>query len=167
MLNPLDCYLVIPAVYLDLAVPPAFPAHLTPRPRLRPLTMADQPIEESSTPAKKITDFPGTLHPHSNSGPRSPPPPGLKMASPSPHSGHRASFAENMRGTPHSPRASRQPSLTQQALQELLNNPPTKGGNSDFHGRDWKTIRVGEIVDRSKVRYANYDTNVEEATQVR
>jgi hypothetical protein len=92
------------------------------------------------------------------------PPPALKMAgSPDPRS-HRGSFAEQMRGTPSSPRASRQPSLTQSALQELLNNPPTKGGDVKFQHRDWKSIRLGEIVDSSLVRFAEYDTSVEDAT---
>jgi hypothetical protein len=91
-------------------------------------------------------------------------PPALKMgASPSPH---RSSFAEHMRGTPASPRASRQPSLTQQALQDLLNNPPTKGGDPKFQGRDWKTVRLGEIVEPDLVRFAEYDTSVEDATSV-
>jgi CBS domain-containing protein len=71
-----------------------------------------------------------------------------------------------MRGPPHSPRASRQPSLTQQAFQDLLNNPPTKGGDSAFHGRDWKTIRIGEIVEQGQVQFAEYDTSVEDATEL-
>lgn len=96
------------------------------------------------------------------------PPPALKMGSaPSPHSSHRSSFAEHMRGAPTSPRASRQPSLTQQALQELFNNPPTKGGDSKFQGRDWKTVRLREIVDPELVRFVEYDTSVEDATSVR
>ena len=123
--------------------------------------MADHAAD--GTPAKKIEKNHPTLQSTSN-GPRSPP--AASMTSPSPHSGHRASFAENMRGTPHSPRASRQPSLTQQALQELLNNPPTKGGDAAFQGRDWKTISIGEIVDRGQVRFAEYDTSVEDATEV-
>ena len=91
-------------------------------------------------------------------------PPALKMgASPSPH---RSSFAEHMRGTPASPRASRQPSFTQQALQELLNNPPTKDSDPKFHGRDWKTVRLGEIVEPDLVRFVEYDTSVEDATSV-
>ena len=91
-------------------------------------------------------------------------PPALKMgASPSPH---RSSFAEHMRGTPTSPRASRQPSLTQQALQDLLNNPPTKGGDPKFQGRDWKTVKLGEIVEPDLVRFVEYDTSVEDATSV-
>jgi hypothetical protein len=71
-----------------------------------------------------------------------------------------------MRGTPTSPRASRQPSLTQQALQDLLNNPPTKGGDAKFQGRDWKSVRLGEIVDPDLVRFVEYDTSVEDATSV-
>ena len=96
------------------------------------------------------------------------PPPGLAMGSspsPSPHS-HRGSFAEQMRGGPGSPRASRQPSLSQQAFQDLINNPPTKAGDPRFQGRDWKTVRLGEIVDPSLVRFVEYDTTVEDATSV-
>jgi hypothetical protein len=96
--------------------------------------------------------------------PRSTPAP-LQMGS-SPHSGHRSSFAENMRALPHSPRASRQPSLSQQAFQDLLNNPPTKGGDSKFAGRDWRSVQVGEVVDEKQVRFAELDTSVEEATNV-
>jgi len=95
------------------------------------------------------------------------PPTALKLgSSPSPASSHRSSFAEHMRGTPTSPRASRQPSLTQQALQDLLNNPPTKGGDPKFQGRDWKTVRLGEIVDPDLVRFVEYDTSVEDATSI-
>lgn len=94
------------------------------------------------------------------------PPPALKMASSPDQRSHRGSFAEQMRGVPSSPRASRQPSLTQSALQELLNNPPTKGGDVTFQNRDWKSIRLGEIVDSSLVRFAEYDTSVEDATSV-
>jgi hypothetical protein len=93
-------------------------------------------------------------------------PPALKMSSSPDPRAHRGSFAEQMRGTPTSPRASRQPSLTQQAMQELLNNPPTKTGDARFQGRDWKTIRLGELVDPSMVRFAEYDTIVEDATSV-
>lgn len=97
------------------------------------------------------------------------PPPVLKMSSPIlPHlpSAHRSSFAEHMRGTTTSPRASRQPSLSQQALQDLLNNPPTKTGTSKFQGRDWRSIRLGEIVDPALVRFVEYSTSVEDATSI-
>jgi len=71
-----------------------------------------------------------------------------------------------MRGGPGSPRASRQPSLSQQAFQDLINNPPTKPGDPKFQGRDWKTVRLGEIVDHSLVRFVEYDTTVEDATSL-
>lgn len=84
--------------------------------------------------------------------------------------GHRASFAENLRGHPSSPRmANRHPSisLSQQAVQELLNNPPRADKeNGEFRGRDWKTIRVGEVVDLEQVRFADMNTSVEEATNM-
>jgi hypothetical protein len=116
--------------------------------------------------ASATTEAHNPIQAGSNSKPKSPPAP-LKMASsPSPHSGHRSSFAENMRGIPPSPRASRQPSFSQQALQDLLNNPPTKGGDPQFQGRDWRSVKVGEIVERGQVRFVEYDTSVEEATNV-
>ncbi|KAF2738302.1 hypothetical protein EJ04DRAFT_486635 [Polyplosphaeria fusca] len=120
---------------------------------------AEEPIEKKQEKGSSTS-----LHSTSNSGPRSPPP-SLKMSS-SPHTGHRSSFAENMRGVPVSPRASRQPSLSQSALQELLNNPPTKGGDPKFHGRDWRTIQVGEIVSPGLVRFVQNETSVEEATSL-
>jgi hypothetical protein len=54
--------------------------------------------------------------------------------------------------------------MSQQALQDLLNNPPTKGGDTNFTGRSWKSITVGEIVDKDQVQFVQYDTTVEEAT---
>jgi hypothetical protein len=80
---------------------------------------------------------------------------------------HRQSFAENLRGMPHSPR-SRHPSFSQQALQELLNNPPApKSNDSRFAGRDWRTIQLGEVIDQNEVRFVEADTSVEDAANVR
>ncbi|KAL9595667.1 MAG: hypothetical protein Q9219_006300 [cf. Caloplaca sp. 3 TL-2023] len=60
---------------------------------------------------------------------------------PSPIQGHRQSFTESLRGHPPSPRATRQPSLSQGQLQELLKNPPTAGtADARFADRDWQTI---------------------------
>jgi len=89
--------------------------------------------------------------------------------SPSPSFGqtinHRSSFAENLR---HSPRSQRHPSFTQAAVQELLNHPPpSKAGDPRFAGRDWRQIRVGELVDKNEVRWAELDIEVEQATKVR
>ncbi|KAF2001072.1 hypothetical protein P154DRAFT_490876 [Amniculicola lignicola CBS 123094] len=133
--------------------------------------MPDPPADDNARPSdpkpKKADRQPPPL-PLSpsiaNTGPRSPPP-SLKMSS-SPHSSHRTSFAENMRGLPVSPRASRQPSLSQQALQDLLNNPPTKGGDREFEGRDWRSIKVGEIVKESVITWVESTTSVEEATNI-
>ncbi|KAH8687155.1 hypothetical protein BGZ60DRAFT_362999 [Tricladium varicosporioides] len=77
---------------------------------------------------------------------------------------HRSSFAENLR---HSPRSQRHPSFTQAAVQELINHP-AKTGASDpkFVGRDWRSIRVGELVTTSEVRWAELDTDVQSATSL-
>jgi hypothetical protein len=89
-----------------------------------------------------------------------------RTASP-PHSGnilnHRSSFAENLR---HSPRSQRHPSFTQAAVQELLNHPsPTKPSDPRFVGRDWRQIRVGELVEKTDIRWAELDVGVEQATK--
>ncbi|KAF2200537.1 hypothetical protein GQ43DRAFT_373591 [Delitschia confertaspora ATCC 74209] len=122
--------------------------------------------EQLSTTASPLSQPLRTPSAHAISSPRSPPPSHLNMSQ-SPHSGHRASFADNMRGVPSSPRH-RHPSMGQQALQDLLNNPPTMNGgqSAPFAGRDWKGVQLGEIVDPGQVRWAQYDTSVEEATNV-
>lgn len=80
---------------------------------------------------------------------------------------HRSSFAENLRSHPPSPRSQRHPSFTQAAVQELLNHPPTtKLANPKFVGRDWRQIRVGELVSKDDVRFVESSTGVEEATKV-
>ncbi|TVY64220.1 Protein sds23, partial [Lachnellula suecica] len=88
--------------------------------------------------------------------------------SPSPKIGgtisHRSSFAENLR---HSPRSQRHPSFTQAAVQDLLNHP-AKPAAADprFVGRDWRTIRVAELVKSSDVRWAEIDTSIQDATNL-
>lgn len=52
---------------------------------------------------------------------------------------------------------------------DLVNHPPTQHsheGESKFAGRDWRTVRVGEIVDLELVRFVEMETSVEEATNV-
>ncbi|KAF2234725.1 hypothetical protein EV356DRAFT_532526 [Viridothelium virens] len=79
---------------------------------------------------------------------------------------HRQSFAENLRANPHSPR-SRHPSFSQQALQDLLNNPPvSKSDDNKFAGRDWRQIQLGEVIDTDEVRFVEADISVEEATSL-
>ncbi|KAK4993208.1 cell separation during budding [Elasticomyces elasticus] len=94
------------------------------------------------------------------------------LSSPGPP--QRQSFTDNLRGVPPSPRTHRQPSLSQTALQELMKNPPVMrsdggaaGGEEDrFKNRDWRGVRVGEIVDEKEVRFVEVDTSVEDATNL-
>ncbi|KAF7915698.1 uncharacterized protein EAE98_011041 [Botrytis deweyae] len=95
------------------------------------------------------------------------PPPRQSTSSPSNNNpaniNHRSSFAENLR---QSPRAQRHPSFTQAAVQELLNHPPAqKGGDPKFAGRDWRQIRVGELVQESDIHWCELETDVEHATK--
>lgn len=92
----------------------------------------------------------------------------LTRSPPSPHlSSHRQSFTENLRGHPSSPRAHRQPSLSQQAFQDLLNNPPIgQREDSKFAGRDWRSIQAWEVIDAGEVRFVELDTSVEDATNL-
>jgi hypothetical protein len=81
--------------------------------------------------------------------------------------GHRSSFAENMRPAPPSPRTPRHPSFTQAAVQELINHPQiTRPGSTKFAGRDWRQIKIGELVSKDDVRFVESDTGIEEATKV-
>ncbi|PFH63297.1 hypothetical protein XA68_14949 [Ophiocordyceps unilateralis] len=78
---------------------------------------------------------------------------------------HRPGFPENLRNIPPSPR-NRHPSLTQAAVQELLNYPPSgnRHVNPKFAGREWRDITVGEIVSLDDVKWVEIDSSVEEAT---
>jgi hypothetical protein len=95
--------------------------------------------------------------------------PSLRLASmPSAASRDRQSFSESLRGVPPSPRAQRQPSLTQVAVQELIDNPPTRNAaDPAFHGRDWRSISVGELVSPGDLKFVEIDTGIEAATNVR
>jgi hypothetical protein len=80
---------------------------------------------------------------------------------------HRQSFAENQRYPPPSPRNQRHPSFTQQALLELMNNPPSnRHPNPRYAGRDWRDIGVGELAVPEDVRWAELDLSVQDATMV-
>jgi len=80
---------------------------------------------------------------------------------------HRSSFAENLRGLPSSPRSQRHPSLTQSAIQDLINHPPpARQHNPRFAGRDWRDIAIGELVSSDDVRWVDMDTSVEDASMV-
>ncbi|KAJ2897674.1 cbs domain containing protein [Zalerion maritima] len=78
---------------------------------------------------------------------------------------HRASFAENLRNAPPSPRAHRQPSFTQAAIQDLLNHPPSsEQPNPKFANREWRDISVAELVSKDDVKWSELDTSVEDAS---
>lgn len=76
-------------------------------------------------------------------------------------------LTDNFRSVPPSPRAHRTSSVSSAAVQELLNNPPG-GQDADpaFHGKDWRTIPVGAIVEQEKVRFVTLEDSVEKATEV-
>ncbi|OKO93826.1 Protein sds23 [Penicillium subrubescens] len=80
---------------------------------------------------------------------------------------HRQSLSETLRGPPGSPRNRRQPSLTQSAIQSLIDNPPPpKTVDSAFIGRDWREICIGELVSPEDLQFVELDTGVEEATNI-
>src|SRR4051812_4556922 len=72
---------------------------------------------------------------------------------------HRTSFAEtHPPPPPPSPRPQRPPSFTQQAVQDLLNRPPTHAHqNPRFAGRDWRNVAVGELASLADVSWAELD----------
>lgn len=81
---------------------------------------------------------------------------------------HRQSFSESLRGLPPSPRAHRQPSLSQLYLQELIDNPPARNAaDPAFQGRDWRTIEVGELVEAKDLVFVDGSMSIEDATNVR
>ncbi|MCJ1308655.1 cell separation during budding [Agyrium rufum] len=90
------------------------------------------------------------------------------MNMPSPNPSHRHSFSsESFRGVPASPRASRNFSLSNSGVLDLLNNPP-KAGAADpmFEGRDWQGITVQELIDPKELKFVDMDTGVEQATNM-
>lgn len=87
---------------------------------------------------------------------------------PSPSVSHRSSFTENFRNYPPSPRTQRNHSFSGQALTELLMNPPVKGNGVDarFRGRDWRGIKVDEIIDPAETRFVELDASIEDTTKL-
>ncbi|KAL2001621.1 hypothetical protein VTN02DRAFT_1530 [Thermoascus thermophilus] len=80
---------------------------------------------------------------------------------------HRLSFTDGLRGVPPSPRARRQPSLTQSAIQSLIDHPPVRNpADPAFAGRDWRQICIGELVSPDDLRFVELDTSIEDATTV-
>lgn len=81
-------------------------------------------------------------------------------------SSHRQSFADNQRHPPPSPRSHRHPSFTQQAIQDLMNNPPSnRHANPRYAGRNWQEISVGELAASENVVWVELDTTIQDATK--
>ncbi|KIV96841.1 hypothetical protein PV10_00658 [Exophiala mesophila] len=79
---------------------------------------------------------------------------------------HRQSFNE-LRGHPPSPRSQRQPSMSQLAVQDLIDNPPVRANpDPKFAGRDWQTVKVNELTNPEDLRFVDIDTGVEAATKL-
>ena len=68
---------------------------------------------------------------------------------------------------PPSPRGTRQLSMSEAQIRDLMNNPPTAGAaDPRFAGRDWQHIAVGELVRPEDLRWVEVDSGVEDATNV-
>ncbi|KAI9860184.1 MAG: cell separation during budding [Trichoglossum hirsutum] len=103
-----------------------------------------------------------------------PPPPPSKARSLRIHSTSSGSSSnyrdlrENIRVVPPSPRAARHSSLPQSAIDMMFTNVPISrpGESKKFSGRDWKSIKVCELVDEENVCFVGLDTPVETTTQM-
>ncbi|KAL1988179.1 hypothetical protein VTN96DRAFT_709 [Rasamsonia emersonii] len=80
---------------------------------------------------------------------------------------HRQSFRDSLHAIPQSPRARRPQSLTQAAIQDLIDNPPVQNPSDPaFSGRDWRQILIGELVSPDDLKFVEVDTGIEEATNI-
>lgn len=52
------------------------------------------------------------------------------------------------------------------AVQELIDNPPHRAPDPQFAGRDWTTVKVGELTSSEDLKFVDTDTAVETATNV-
>ncbi|KAJ9213559.1 hypothetical protein DTO166G4_4809 [Paecilomyces variotii] len=117
--------------------------------------------ESSTEPA--ITSPRSSMDFHPAAAARSPPLRSTELSI----SSNRRSFHEALRSMPQSPRARRQPSLTQAAIQSLIDNPPVPNPSDPaFAGRDWRQITIGELVKPDDLKYVQLDTDIEEATNL-
>jgi hypothetical protein len=140
-------------------------------PSNKALRMADQPSRaagQDPSEASSTTSSPRTsTDSRSSSTVTRNPSIRLSHIPPSPNTSHRQSFSDSLRNTPQSPRNRRQPSLTQAAIQGLIDHPPArKPADPAFNGRDWRDISIGELVRPTDLRFVEVDTGIEEATNV-
>ena len=122
-------------------------------------TAAKRPSSSSSASSSLDPQRPGPHRTHSHN---------MRLAhQTSPSHSHRPSFTEQLRGMPPSPRGTRQLSMSEAQIRDLMNNPPTAGSaDPRFAGRDWQHIAVGELVRPEDLRWVEVDTGVEDATNV-
>jgi hypothetical protein len=120
-------------------------------------TVADNSSGSNVASPRSSTDSRSpSLHNHS-----------LRLSHVSSNHQHRHSLSESLRGAPGSPRSRRQPSLTQAAIQSLIDNPPAPNHvNPAFVGRDWREISIGELVSPNELKFVEIDTGIEDATNV-
>lgn len=120
---------------------------------------ARRPSSSSSATSSLDPQRPTPHRSHSNS---------MRLAQQtSPGHSHRPSFTEQLRGMPPSPRGTRQLSMSEAQIRDLMNNPPMAGSaDPKFAGRDWQHIAVGELVQPEDLRWVEVDTGVEDATNV-
>jgi len=123
-----------------------------------------QPSSSSSPPGRlQLPNLPGASSPVNATTPLASPRRENPRVPGSPSVSHRSSFAENLRSR------QRNSSFSQQAIQDLINNPPVARNKPDgdrYQDRDWRTIRLGEIIAPEEVRFVETDSSVEEATKV-
>ncbi|KAJ6163964.1 Protein sds23 [Penicillium chermesinum] len=129
--------------------------------------MADKQSREGSDASLTFPENDaGTASPRSSTDSRSSNRTSLRITGLPTHQ-HRQSLSESLRGPLASPRARRQPSLTQSAVQSLIDNPPPpKNADPAFMGRDWRHIAISELVSPDDLHWVEMDTGIEEATNV-
>lgn len=91
--------------------------------------------------------------------------PTLHLQNPSSAAQHRQSFGDAR--YPSSPRSARQSSVSSIAIQDLIDNPPSRStGDARFANRDWRTIKLCELTTPEDLKFIDVNASVEEATNV-
>lgn len=55
--------------------------------------------------------------------------------------------------------------MSQQSMADLLSTPPAPK-NDNGAPRDWRTVRIGELIKEEELRFVDMETTVEAACQV-
>lgn len=75
----------------------------------------------------------------------------------------------SLRGAPHppSPRSpSRHPSVSQHSMADILSSPPQPKQEGGAVLRDWRSVKVGELLSQKELRFVDLETPVESACQM-